>query len=1008
MNNFSFYKDRKALYCLIFLGFFLPFSSSYAFNSVRQNFNLQQNQIRGTITDGTNPLPGVTIAIKTKQNATAISDYNGQYSISASHDDILIVSFIGFKTAIIPIAGRNIIDITLQYETTTLKEVTVNAGYYSVKESERTGNIARITSKDIEKQPVTNVLATMQGRMAGVSVIQNSGMPGGGFQIKVRGQNSLRSDGNMPLYIIDGVPFSSQTIGSNYTSTNMPVQNSPLNSINPDDVESIEVLKDADATAIYGSRGANGVVLITTKKGKQEKTTFSLSYTGGLGKTAGHMELMNTTDYLSMRREAYANDGVRKYPASAYDVNGIWNQNRYTDWQKEIIGGTAQYNLLQGSLSGGSAQTQYLISGAYNHETTVFPVDFKSSRANARVNLNHASKDQKLKVTFTAGYTFQNSLLPSTDITKDALTLAPNSPALYNDDGTLNWENGTFNNPAAKLLRTITGKTYDLIANTIISYNIISSLQAKLNLGYTDLRQNQLTALPSTAFNPSLGRGSEFSSVYYNTVSRTSWIIEPQLSWNKTFGKAQLEILIGSTFQKQSGMQQVSSGEGFANNSLLDNPASASTYRVMESSLSVYKYSAGFGRLNFNWDSKYIVNITGRRDGSSRFGPGKQFASFGAIGAAWVFSEETFIKKLDFLSFGKLRASFGSTGNDQIGDYQYLNTYTASGNSYQGIKGLSPSRLFNPEFGWETNNKLEAAIELGFLNDRIVASVSAYRNRSSSQLIGTPLPATTGFNQLLANLDAQVQNSGLEITLQTQNIHLPNFTWTTSFNITNAKNKLLSFPGLEGSSYANQFVIGEPLNIIKVYQYKGVDPVNGNYTYTDFNSDGSFSAADDKKIIKDLNPDFYGGIQNSLTFKRVTLDFLFQFVRQENFNEIFRFTMPGTFSNQPSGVKQHWQQPSESSSYQGYSNSNNLRSTAYSRYIQSDAVIGDASFIRLKNISLAYDLPKEWTKNFNCKIALEGQNLLTFTHYKGIDPEFTSAGYLPPLKIFSSSILLSF
>jgi len=1008
MNNFSFYKDGRALYCLIFLGFFSTFSSAYALNSIRHNSNFQQSQIRGTVTDGTNPLPGVTIAVKNKQNLNCISDYSGQYSISASHSDILIVSFIGFKTAVIPIAGRNIIDIKLEYDTTTLQEVKVNAGYYSVKESERTGNISRITAKDIEKQPVTNILATMQGRMAGVSVIQNSGMPGGGFQIKIRGQNSLRSDGNTPMYIIDGVPFSSQSIGSSYTSTNMPVQNSPLNSINPDDVESIEVLKDADATAIYGSRGANGVVLITTKKGKQEKTSFSLNYTGGLGKTAGHMELMNTADYLTMRREAYANDGVTKYPASAYDVNGIWNQNRYTDWQKEIIGGIAQYNLLQGSLSGGSAQTLYLISGAYNRETTIFPVDFKSSRANARVNLNHTSKDQKLKVTFTIGYTFQNSLLPSTDITKDALTLAPNAPELYNADGTLNWENGTFNNPAAKLLRTITGKTYDLIANTVVSYSIISSIQAKLNIGYNDLRQNQLTALPSTAFNPSLGRGSEFSSVYYNTVNRNSWIIEPQLSWNKTFGKAQLELLVGSTFQKQNSMQQVSYGEGFTNNSLLDNPAAASIYRLMESSLSVYKYSAMFGRLNLNWDSKYIVNITGRRDGSSRFGPGKQFASFGAIGAAWVFSEESLINKLDFLSFGKLRASYGSTGNDQIGDYQYLNTYTASGNSYQGIKGLSPSRLFNPEFGWETNNKLEAAIDLGFFKDRVVASVSTYRNRSSSQLIGIPLPATTGFNQLLANLDAQVQNSGLEITLQTQNIRLTNFTWSTSFNITKAKNKLISFPGLEGSSYANQFVIGEPLNIIKVYQYNGVDSSTGNYSFTDFNSDGSFSAVDDKKIIKDLNPDFYGGIQNSLTFKRLTLDFLFQFVRQENFNEMYRFTMPGIFSNQPSGVKEHWQQPGESSNYQGYSNSNNLRSTAYSRYIQSDAVIGDASFIRLKNISLAYDLPKEWTKNFNCRIALEGQNLLTFTHYKGIDPEFTSAGYLPPLKIFSSSILLSF
>ncbi|HEY1008749.1 MAG TPA: SusC/RagA family TonB-linked outer membrane protein, partial [Daejeonella sp.] len=932
MNNFSFYKDGKALYCLIFAGFLLSFSSSFAENSFRHfKSNFQQHKLHGTVSDGNSPLPGVTIAIKSKSNTATISDYNGQYSISASAHDTLVVSFIGFKTAFIPIAGRSKIDIALQYDTTTLQEVRVNAGYYSVKESERTGSISRITSKDIEKQPVTNVLAVMQGRMAGVSVIQNSGMPGGGFQIKIRGQNSLRADGNAPLYIIDGVPFSSQSIGSTYTSTNMPAQNSPLSSINPDDIESIEVLKDADATAIYGSRGANGVVLLTTKKGKQEKTSVSLNYTGGIGQVSGNMALLKTDEYLAMRRQAYSNDGVSVYPASAYDINGVWSQNRYTDWQKELLGGTAQYNMLQGSLSGGSAQTQYLISGSWNHETTVFPAEFKSSRANARMSLNHTATDQKFKISFTAGYSYQNGLMPSTDITRDALTLAPNAPALFNADGTLNWQNGTFSNPAAKLLRTINSNTYDFIANTVLSYNILSDLQAKLNLGYTDTRQDQLTAQPHTAFNPSLGRGSEFSSVYHNALSRRSWIIEPQLTWNRTYGKAQLEILAGTTFQKQSAAQVVSTGEGFASNSLMDNPASASIYRIIDSGQNIYKYSALFGRVNFKWDGKYILNITGRRDGSSRFGPGKQYASFGAAGIAWLFSEEPFIKKTGMLSFGKLRASYGTAGNDQIGDYQYLDTYTVSANSYQGIKGLSPSRLFNPEFGWETNRKLEAAVELGFLDNRIALSIGTYRNRSSSQLIGIPLPTTTGFSQLLANLDAEVQNSGVEFTLQSRNINLSHFTWTTSFNLTKAENKLLSFPGIEGSSYANQFEIGKSINILKMYQYKGVDPQTGNYTFTDFNADGNFSAADDRKVIKDLNPDFYGGIQNTLSYKRVTLDFLFQFVRQENFSENYRFTMPGTFSNQPAAVANHWQVLGDNAAYQAYSNSNSLRSAAYSR-----------------------------------------------------------------------------
>jgi len=267
MNYFSFFKDERALYCLFFAGILLSFSSVYSRNFRNTKMlSYQSHKVQGIVSDGTSPLPGVTIMLKSTKNSAVITDFNGHYSIQSSPRDTLIVSFIGFKTKLVPVNDRAKIDIKLEYDTTTLQEVRVNAGYYSVKERDRTGSIARITSKEIETQPVTNVLATMQGRMAGVNIVQNTGMPGSGFSIEIRGLNSLRNEGNSPLYIIDGVPYSSQGIGSSYTSANMPAQNSPLNSINPSDVASIEVLKDADATAIYGSRGANGVVLITTKK----------------------------------------------------------------------------------------------------------------------------------------------------------------------------------------------------------------------------------------------------------------------------------------------------------------------------------------------------------------------------------------------------------------------------------------------------------------------------------------------------------------------------------------------------------------------------------------------------------------------------------------------------------------------------------------------------------------------------------------------------------------------
>ncbi len=310
MNYFSFYKEGKALYCLIFTGILLSFSSSSAKNSKRTfNTLFQQHQVQGTVTDGTAPLPGVTIAVKNKSNNAVVSDYSGQYKITASATDTLLVSFIGFKTALIPISGRQTINIKLLFDSTTLQEVKVNAGYYSVKESERTGNIAKITSKDIEIQPVANVLAVMQGRMAGVNITQTTGVAGGGFDIKIRGQNSLRSAANATLYIIDGVPYSSNPIGSGQTSSIFPISTSPLNSINPDNIESIEVLKDADATSIYGSLGANGVVLITTKKGKSGKTRFTITSSTGAGTVTRFLKLMNTDQYLAMRKQAFLNDG---------------------------------------------------------------------------------------------------------------------------------------------------------------------------------------------------------------------------------------------------------------------------------------------------------------------------------------------------------------------------------------------------------------------------------------------------------------------------------------------------------------------------------------------------------------------------------------------------------------------------------------------------------------------------------------------------------------------------
>ncbi|ESU28742.1 putative outer membrane protein [Flavobacterium limnosediminis JC2902] len=970
--------------------------------SVPPVIELQTHTVTGTVSDNSGTLPGVSISIKNSNKGT-ISGSNGSYAIEAQPNDTLVFSFIGYKTRFIPVNGQKTINITLQEDATQLQEVKVNAGYYSVKEKERTGSIAKVKAADIEKQPVSNPLAAMQGRMSGVSITQTTGNPGGSFNVQVRGINSIRSDGNSPLYIVDGVPFASQSLSNeNISVGSLPGTVSPLNSINPSDIESIEVLKDADATAIYGSRGANGVVLITTKKGKAGQTRFNIQTYSSIGKVTRRMDLMNTEQYLAMRAEAFVNDGITTYPDNAYDINGTWDPNSYTDWQEELIGGTAFINNAQASVSGGSETTQFLLNGAYRHETSVYPGDESYKKGSVHGSIRHKSANNRFNLNFSADYSGDKNTLPGLDLTPLAYTLAPNAPALYDANGNLNWENGTFNNPLAYLEGEYLVTTGNLISNAVLSYKLHSNLELKTSLGYNEMRISEKRTIPTTMFNPALELGLDAARLYLNNGNTKSWIIEPQLNWKKIWSQIKLEALIGTTFQQQKTQLLAQAGSGFPGNSMINNIAAASNIEILNNSVTDYKYQAIFGRINVNWKEKYIVNLTGRRDGSSRFGPENRFANFGAIGTAWVFSKEPIFEKIsNTLSFGKIRGSYGITGNDQIGDYQYLDTYEVTPNIYNGTTGIQPTRLFNPNFGWETNKKLEMALELGFLRDNILVTAAYFNNKSSNQLVGIPLPGTTGFSSIQSNLGATVQNTGLEIDIRTVNYNRKGFNWNTMLNFTAPKNKLTEFPGLIGSTYENMLVIGQPLSIVKTYHYTGIDPVTGLFTFEDYNGDGQITATDDKKYVADTSVEYYGGLTNQVTYKNWTLDFLFQFVKQQARNYRYSTAMPGTLSNQPLDIL-------DNESHQLYSTGENPDAVdAYMKYIDSDVTISDASFIRLKSLGLSYSVPSGWSKSASAKVYVQGQNLATITNYKGADPE-THSFYLPPLRQFTLGVQLEF
>ncbi|AYN67528.1 SusC/RagA family TonB-linked outer membrane protein [Euzebyella marina] len=972
-----------------------------------------QATITGTVTQYTGvPLAGVNIVVESKYKG-AISDLDGTYQIEANADDVLIFSMVGYKTQIIQINGRDEISIQMEEDVTALEEVVLNAGYYTISDKKSTGSIAKVKANIFDKQPVNNPLAAMQGHVAGVNIVQTTGLPGGGFNIEIRGRNFLNGVSD-PLFIVDGVPFNSQSLGASRVSGQiMGGSISPLNAIDPNDIESIEVLKDGDATAIYGSRGANGVVLITTKKGQSGKTRVEAHVSTTMGQVSHFLDLMNTNQYLEVRREGIANDGYGdllndpNYDFFWPDVK-LWENERYTNWQEELIGGTAFRNNYKLSLSGGNDLTQFLISSSFQNETTVFPGDSKYQKANIRSNVNHQSENRRFSINLSLGYTNENNTMPTVDFSTKAYTLEPNAPKIYDEEGNINWENNTWDNPLASLDETYNAEINTLFANTLVSYKLTTNLKFQSNIGFSDYRLDSYRSMPSSARNPGLGvTPQNYSNHTINNARRTSWIVEPQLNYKKGWDLWELDVLVGTTFQEEVSNQLVQRGLGYPNDGLINNLTAAETIEIFSDTDGEYKYNALFGRVHLEFMDKYIINLTGRRDGSSRFGPGRQFGNFGALGAAWIFSNEGFFKENAALSFGKIRASYGTTGSDNIGDYRFLDTYSVTGNNYNNISLLEPTGVFNPLFGWEANRKMEVALELGWLKDRIFINTSYYKNKSSNQLIGIPLAATTGFSELTGNFDAEVENTGWEFDLRTINIQSNKLNWKTTFNLTVPRNKLVSFEGLETSTFSNRYVVGEPLTIAKLYHSLGVDPQTGEYTFEDYNGDTDITSTEDRQWIEDLAPTYYGGLGNSISFGSWSMDMLFQFKKQMAYNTLRFVATPGFKGNTPESLYDRWTQTGDNAPIQksagGLAGGQDLG--ALQR--DSDAAISDASYVRLRNISLNYRVPSAHS-DLDFQVYLQGQNLWTWTNYDGPDPEQPASTRLPPLRQMTLGFKISF
>lgn len=961
--------------------------------------------IRGRVLDPETEegLPGVTIYIKNSNKGTH-SEPDGSFAITATKDDILVFSYVGRITKQVTVNEHTPKKIVLQ--PMTLPEVMINTGYYPVTEAERIGNISTVTYKELERSPVVNSLQSIQGRLAGVFVEQISGLHGSGYRIRIRGQNSLRDEGNEPLYIIDGVPYPSASMTYKTNAHHLPLANS-LSLVPLSNIHRIDVLKDADATAIYGSRGANGVILINTKGPTKSGSGAEVNINTGFSQVGHYVDLLNTQQWLAMRHEAYTNDRDTEKMDSKNSPDVLrWDTTRNTDWQKKLIGGIAPVTNAVVNLYGGEENTKFFFSGNFYKEGGVFPKRFDYTRGSGLFNMTHQSKNNRFHANMIFNYAADDNNLPVIDITQQAFILPPTAPSLYDPTGQLNWADYTWYNPLAYLEYTYRAQTTNWSAHTMLDYELLPGLVLKANLGQTVFTRKETIILPKRYYSPAI-RDFQTGEHYESNNTLRTIIAEPILEYGRNLWQGKFKILVGSTFQNMTQDAQATSGTGYTNDAFISDLGAAPTLKASEPIAWLYRYAAAFGRMNYNWREKYILNVTLRRDGSSRFGAGKKFSNFWSVGGAWIFTQEPFSDKLTFLSFGKVRATYGVTGNDQISNYGYYTGYEET--LPYGGSSVTPIQPNNALYSWETTRKAEIGLALGFFRNRIQADLSYYRNRSSDQLQMSQVSTVTGFAQANLNLPIIVQNSGFEFLISTTQLDGRRFSWTTSLNFTLPYNKLVRYDNLAASADSARYIVGESLNSRKVY--KGyVDPVTGLYALKDINGDNIIDRRDRYTLDRD-GTRYYGGIDNTIRFHNFQLDILVQLVKQTASTYEANTGPAGPRGNTPSvDVLDRWQQPGDNTNIQRFTVSNE-GANAFDKAMTSDIAYGDASYIRFKNVSLSYNLNTSFTKRLavqGAKIYVQAQNLFTLTHYVGVDPETIFTTNLPPLRTIVGGIHLTF
>ncbi|WP_437920325.1 SusC/RagA family TonB-linked outer membrane protein [Sphingobacterium sp. LRF_L2] len=994
-------KLRWFIYLLLFIG---PFSL-YA----------QQTAVRGKVSDKEGkPISGVSISIKGTSVKTSTNS-QGDFQLSeVPTNATLAFIYVGYQTQEQPVQGKTEFAITLQPTNTTLDEVVI-IGYGAVSKSDLTGSVASLKAEDLTKGTNINLQQALLGRSAGVQIYQKSGEPGAAMSVQIRGVTSITGN-NAPLYVVDGMPVNDAVAVSAASvsgATSNPNNRSPLNALNPADIASIEILKDASATAIYGSRGANGVVLISTKKGIEGKT--SVSYDA----TFGQQQVAKTQQYMTASEYTAAINGIIE--------EGKLNTNTYqpvetsiydTDWQSLLLR-DAPIKSHDLSFSGGNGQTRYHISLGYFDQEGIM-LNSSTSRYNGRINLeNSVASKYTIGINLATSYSKDHFNATGTGINDNASALYmaqnydPTSPP-YNEDGT--YYRAAIMSPMDNPLAVINGQyavsdTYRTFGNAYAEYFILPSLSAKGRVGIdVNIGQRNYWIDPSTLTGASYNGYADARD-----GKRSYYLLEGTLNYNKTFAAHKLSAVLGSTFERYTSSSIVANSRDFALPDLTYYGIGSgdATLNGVSNGAQENKLLSYFGRVNYSFADKYLLTASLRADGSARFGPEQRFGYFPSAAVAWKLKQEEFLQSASFLNDLKLRASYGTTGNQPNSNYLYFSTYAIGRSAVfddQKVSTIAPTRSANPYLQWESANQLDLGLDFAFFNSRLSGSLDYYNRKTTKLLYAVPQPISSGFSSRTENVGS-MRNSGLEFTLNSHIIDRQDFKLDANFNLTTLKNRVLSLGTVDqyiGSGPGN---IGE-YNILKpgesmgtFYGYvvegiwqedddfslaqSGVRP--GDLKYRDVDNNQTINSNDRVVLGKSL-PDFYYGFNTNVQYRKWALSVFLEGSKGAKMlnSSLVDSYYPVDFRRNKIAdlYLNRWTAANPSNEYPSF-----IPGDVQGSLYVTNKTVEDASYLRLQSVRLSYQIPLP-EKFFvrSATLYVNGQNLHTFTKYSGVDPAANAIG----------------